>query len=105
MRNCGLVDKHALIGYEEFPALVQLRLVRLLVRYPNNPNPPNRNGTMAKGGLMRRESVLQKTPCYELAFILRRVNRICLWPPKREERSSVVTGAGGMRRSDWPERV
>ncbi len=33
------------------------------------------------------------------------VNRICIWPPKREERSSVVTGAGGMQRSDWPERV
>ncbi len=26
-----------------------------------------------------------------------------LWPLRRDERSGVLIGAGGMRRSDWPE--
>ncbi len=34
-----------------------------------------------------------------------RVNRIRHWPLGHDERSSVLTGAGGMWRSDWPERV
>ncbi len=32
------------------------------------------------------------------------VNRIRIWPPRREERSDVLIGTGGMRCSDWPER-
>ncbi len=35
----------------------------------------------------------------------RRVIRIRFWPPRRGERSGVLIGAGGIRRSDWPERV
>ncbi len=30
------------------------------------------------------------------------VSGIRLWPPRRGERSSVLIGAGDMRRSDWP---
>ncbi len=33
------------------------------------------------------------------------VIRIRLWPPRRDERSGVLIGAGGMWSSDWPERV
>ncbi len=27
------------------------------------------------------------------------------WLPRRDDRSTVLIGAGGTRRSDWPERV
>ncbi len=33
------------------------------------------------------------------------VNRIRLWPLKRDGHSGVLIGAGGERRSDWPTRV
>ncbi len=33
------------------------------------------------------------------------VPRIRIWPPKREERSCFLLGAGGIRRSDWPKCV
>ncbi len=33
------------------------------------------------------------------------VNRIRLWPPKRDDHSGVLIGDGGRRRSDWPVRV
>ncbi len=33
------------------------------------------------------------------------VNRIRLWPLRRDDHSGVLIGAGGQRRSDWPERV
>ncbi len=33
------------------------------------------------------------------------VSRICICPPGHEERLGVLIGAGGTRRSDWPERV
>ncbi len=33
------------------------------------------------------------------------VNRIRLWPLRRDDHSGVLIGAGGMQRSDWPERV
>ncbi len=28
-----------------------------------------------------------------------------LWPLRRDDRSGVLIGAGGIRRSDWPARV
>ncbi len=33
------------------------------------------------------------------------VNKIRLWPLRRDDHSGVLLGAGGMRRSDWPARV
>ncbi len=33
------------------------------------------------------------------------VNRIRLWPPRRDYHLGVLFGAGGTRRSDWPARV
>ncbi len=33
------------------------------------------------------------------------VNRICLWPLRRDDYSGVLIGAGGTRRSDWPVGV
>ncbi len=33
------------------------------------------------------------------------VKRIRLWTPKLEESSSVLIGAGGTWRSDWPDRA
>ncbi len=33
------------------------------------------------------------------------VNRIRLWPLRRDNQSGVLIGAGGTQRSDWPERV
>ncbi len=33
------------------------------------------------------------------------VNRIRIWSPRRDERSSVLIGVSGTRRPDWPERV
>ncbi len=37
--------------------------------------------------------------------MFRRVNRIRLWPPRRDDNSGVLIDAGGRRRSDWPVRV
>ncbi len=37
--------------------------------------------------------------------MFRRVNRIRLWPLRRDEHSGVLIGAGGTRRFDWPVRV
>ncbi len=33
------------------------------------------------------------------------VNRIRLWPPRRDDHSGILVGARGMQRSDWPVRV
>ncbi len=33
------------------------------------------------------------------------VNRIHLWPLRRDDHSGVLIGAGGRRRSGWPARV
>ncbi len=33
------------------------------------------------------------------------VNRSRLWPFRRDDHSGVLIGAGGERRSDWPEHV
>ncbi len=33
------------------------------------------------------------------------VNRIRLWPLRRDDHSGVLIGAGGTQRSDWPARV
>ncbi len=33
------------------------------------------------------------------------VNRIRLWPLRRDDHSGVLIGAGGERRSDWPPHV
>ncbi len=33
------------------------------------------------------------------------VNRICLWPLRRDDHSGVLIGEGGERRSDWPAHV
>ncbi len=33
------------------------------------------------------------------------LNRIRLWPLRRDYHSGVLIGAGGERRSDWPARV
>ncbi len=33
------------------------------------------------------------------------VNRIHLWPLRRDDHSGVLIGAGGTRRPDWPARV
>ncbi len=33
------------------------------------------------------------------------VNRIRLWPLRRDDHSGVLIGAGGTRHSDWPARV
>ncbi len=33
------------------------------------------------------------------------MNRICLWPLRRDDHSGVLIGAGGTRRSDWPAHV
>ncbi len=33
------------------------------------------------------------------------VNRIRIWPLRRDDHSRVLIGVGGMRRSDWPARV
>ncbi len=33
------------------------------------------------------------------------MNRIRLWPLRRDGHSGVLIGAGGMRRSDWPTRM
>ncbi len=33
------------------------------------------------------------------------VNRNRFWPLRRDDHSGVLIGAGGTRRSDWPERV
>ncbi len=35
----------------------------------------------------------------------RRVNRIRLWPLRRDDHSGVLIGADGERRSDWSVRV
>ncbi len=32
------------------------------------------------------------------------VNRIRLWPLRRDDHSGVLIGAGGRRRPDWPAR-
>ncbi len=40
-----------------------------------------------------------------MAFVFRRVNRIRLWLPRRDDNSRVLIDAGGRRRSDWPARV
>ncbi len=62
---------------------------------------------------MRRDNVLRKNSL--LNDILRwrscsgvprgYVNRIRLWPLRRDDHSGVLIGAGGERRSDWPARV
>ncbi len=33
------------------------------------------------------------------------VDRICLWPLRRDDHSGVLIGSGGTRRSYWPARV
>ncbi len=33
------------------------------------------------------------------------VFRIRIWKPKYDERSGVLIGTGGIRRSDWPDRA
>ncbi len=33
------------------------------------------------------------------------MSEIAFWPPRRDERSGALIGAGGTWRSDWPERV
>ncbi len=33
------------------------------------------------------------------------MNKILLWPLKRDDHSGVLIGAGGKRCSDWPARV
>ncbi len=33
------------------------------------------------------------------------VNRIRLWPLRRDDHSGVLIGAGGTQRTDWPARV
>ncbi len=33
------------------------------------------------------------------------VNRIFLWPLRRDDNSGVLIGVGGMQHSDWPARV
>ncbi len=33
------------------------------------------------------------------------MNRIRLWPLRRDDHSGVLTDAGGTRRSDWPAQV
>ncbi len=33
------------------------------------------------------------------------VNRIRIWPLRRDDHSGVLIGAGGPERSDWPARV
>ncbi len=56
---------------------------------------------------MRRENVLGRIQPYERNYEVARgcVNRIHLWPLRRDDHSGVLIGAGGTRRSDWPARV
>ncbi len=44
-------------------------------------------------------------PSFRRSYSRGCVNRIRLWPLRRDDHSCVLIGAGGPRRSDWPERV
>ncbi len=50
--------------------------------FGSSPPPPNQNGTMAKGGLVRPEDILGKLqpsePCYEMAFVFSCLARGCV---------------------------
>ncbi len=59
--------------------------------------PPNQSGMVAKDELVSLKNVS--------VVVCDCVNRIRLWPLRRDDHSGVLTGAGGERPSDWPERV
>ncbi len=54
-------------------------------------DPPNQNGTMAKAGLMKWENVLLSW-CSCSSVTRGYVNRIRLWPPRRDDSSDVLIG-------------
>ncbi len=61
------------------------------------------------GGKMYREkySLLNDITRWCSCSVVSRgcVNRIRLWPLRRDDHPGVLIGAGGTRRSDWPPRV
>ncbi len=71
--------------------------------------PPIRNSKLVKGLLIRLDNVLGKIQppgrCYEMAFVFSCVNRIRLWPLRRDNYSGGLIGARGTRSSDWPVLV
>ncbi len=68
-------------------------------------NPPkNLNGTIVKGGFVRQKNVLGKCSLVNcVSSVFSGLSRIRLWPPRHDDRSGVLIGVGGTRRSDWPE--
>ncbi len=72
-------------------------------------DPPNQNGTMAKNGWMRRGkySLLNDISRWRSCSGVPRgcVNRIRIWPLRRDDRSVILIRAGGTRRSVGPARV
>ncbi len=52
-------------------------------------------------------SLLNYVPRWHLCSVVPRgcVNRIRLWPLRRDDHSGVLIGADGERRPDWPARV
>ncbi len=71
-------------------------------------DPPKQNDMKAKDGLVRQENVLGKHNL--MSGVGRRcscsgmthgcVNRIRLWPPRRDDSSGTLIGAEGIRRCD-----
>ncbi len=66
---------------------------------------PNQNGTTAGNGLLIRKNVLAKKVIVNGVALCARAKECPFWSPRRDERSGVPIGAGGMWRSDWSERV
>ncbi len=63
----------------------------------------SQNGSIAKDGWMRRENSLLNDIsrwCSCSGMPRGSVNRIRIWPLRRDDRSGVLIGAGGTRRSD-----
>ncbi len=52
-----------------------------------------------KGAVKYRFDKVQPCACFSVARGC--VNSIRIWPPRRDERSGVLIGVGGTRRSDW----
>ncbi len=87
---------------------VERMIARNSVCSRNSPqpclDPPNQNGTMAKG---RKYGLLNDMKRWRSCSAVPRgcLYSIRLWPLRRDDHSGVLIGAGGERHSDWPAHV
>ncbi len=55
---------------------------------------------------MRQKNVLEECSLVScVSSVFSGMSRIRLWPPRYDDRSGILIGAGGTRRSDWPVSV